>query len=389
MKTTSLTTTTTLLVLLALETAVGASFCSKQLEHGVTLQWSALHEDLISVKVTRSEQAWLGVGLGDRNDSFIVGLPDLGDTRVLPLGEDMTSSADPAVWHHAAETEQDSPRIQQGHMQTSLSLTLPLDVDHIYVASGSDNTFGPPAFVLSVSLSDTTDCDLAESSPRVLQGSRTANQNLWKAHGILMTAAWALLIPLGVTASFIRQLLTGDSWWFHIHRALNSLAVLCIIAGFVLAFYAIHQEDDQSHFRETDHRAIGVTAMWLAIIQAIMGYARPQRKLEEVVLPEEKEASPQQQDGIEPTNEQEKPDDDDDEEPELSNLRKVWALQHRLLGLALIGICWYNIHRGIDLYEDRFGDILKDRSTTAMFWGGMVGFVVSVAVLVTIARSFT
>mmetsp|Transcript_13579 Transcript_13579/g.25922 ORF Transcript_13579/g.25922 Transcript_13579/m.25922 type:complete len:407 (+) Transcript_13579:163-1383(+) len=235
-------------------------------------------------------------------------------------------------------------------------------------------------------------------------GSRTANQNVWKAHGILMTAAWAIIIPLAVTTSLVRELLSDGSW-FYIHRFLNSLAVLCVVTAFVLAFYAIHQEDDQSHFRKTDHRAIGVSALFLVMIQAILGYARPQREIEAieagVVVADEAKTSPQPQpqptpeDGIVPnTTDPERKEkaadkEDDDEAIELTDLRKLWSLQHRLLGFCLVGVCWYNIHRGIVLYEDRFGDILTDRSTTAIFWGGMIGFVISVFVLVTVVRSFT
>ena len=68
--------------------------------------------------------------------------------------------------------------------------------------------------------------------------------------------------------------------------------------------------------------------------------------------------------------------------------RKVWELQHRLLGIGLIAGAWYNIHRGISLYEDRYGNLLQDdeRSTTEIFWGGIIGLVVSFFVLATCAR---
>eukprot|EP00977_Amphora_coffeiformis_P006460 scaffold1380_cov161-Amphora_coffeaeformis.AAC.9 len=455
----------------ATTTTDGALVCTQRLDHGVTVQYyhdwrtrsSGADEDssFVSLRITRPKRAWLGVAAQDEGGPFFVGLPDPGHVRVLPLpplppppllllqqrkGEDHhhhPSGSSSNQEDEAVRRIQKSSSIQQTPTHTTLSLTFPWDElkhddgdhhsqyhRHIYVASGVENTYGEPDFVLSVALDPVQDCwtkekqgeqDASFSSSssssssstarhRKLQtqpasgGSRTANQNVWKAHGILMTAAWAIIIPLAVTTSLVRELLSDGSW-FYIHRFLNSLAVLCVVTAFVLAFYAIHQEDDQSHFRKTDHRAIGVSALFLVMIQAILGYARPQREIEAieagVVVADEAKTSPQPQpqptpeDGIVPnTTDPERKEkaadkEDDDEAIELTDLRKLWSLQHRLVGFCLVGVCWYNIHRGIVLYEDRFGDILTDRSTTAIFWGGMIGFVISVFVLVTVVRSFT
>ena len=409
---------------------------------------------LLRVTVPRLS-SWLGASVvGARGDDidhhrpFFVGLPDLNRVRVLPLlhdGEDdHYTMDDDEIQNHIGNNS-----IQQTRVYTALSLALPWN-EHdwdgteniIYVAGGVENSYGKPAFVLSTILDPEADCPVATArgeqavpytTHRHLQQQqqqqqqderRTANQNVWKAHGILMTAAWAIIIPLAVTTSLVRELLSDGSW-FYIHRFLNSLAVLCVIAAFVLAFYAIHQEDDQSHFRETDHRAIGVAVVFLIMFQAILGYARPQQQIEAIeaglmdddntkapstppqttstTRPEQEQKQQESEDGMISNTIKEHEhmgklannkkdndnDNDDDDGPELTNLRKLWSLQHRLLGFCLIGVCWYNIHRGIVLYEDRFGDILTDRSTTAIFWGGMIGFVIIVFVLVTIVRSFT
>jgi hypothetical protein len=104
---------------------------------------------------------------------------------------------------------------------------------------------------------DTTVADTgAEDTPIVIVSSTLVkpNRGLWVAHGVLMSVAWGILIPLGIGSSRLRNFFP-PGMWIKIHQTLNMTAILCTIAGFGIAVHNISAEtfdgEKTSHFTST------------------------------------------------------------------------------------------------------------------------------------------
>jgi len=89
----------------------------------------------------------------------------------------------------------------------------------------------------------------------------------WRAHGILMTIGWGILIPVGVM--FARTLKDKNPLWFYVHVAANSVGLLAAIAGFAMALIKFEREDT---FR---HRQVGISVMALGFLQPLNAAIRP------------------------------------------------------------------------------------------------------------------
>lgn len=239
--------------------------------------------------------------------------------------------------------------------------------------------------LLSVNEHNETDTDKAN-----IFENTSRQEILWTAHACIMALSWGLFVPLAIGASIIRNLLS-DGAWLQLHRSLNTLATVGTVIGFTLAFVAVYDEGksdglegrDHGHLTENSHRIIGAVVTFLILVQALTGYFRPKAPEIEMEGNEESVA------GEESTNRQSHGQTTAHSERKTTR-RKVWELQHRLVGMGMVGGAWYNIHRGISLYEDRFGNLFKDdsRSSAEIFWGGIIGLVVSLCVLATLARVF-
>ena len=125
------------------------------------------------------------------------------------------------------------------------------------------------------------------------------------------------------------------------------LVILFTTIAFLIAVAAISQETpagaDAGHFStgiSDGHRTIGLLIFILAFAQALGGMLRPHfqaaaaknTKDEEDQRPEEQAAST----------------------PKKSKARKVWEVGHRVVGLSLLGLCWYQLQLGIRLYYSIF-----------------------------------
>jgi len=89
----------------------------------------------------------------------------------------------------------------------------------------------------------------------------------WRAHGILMTIGWGILIPVGVMVA--RTLKDKNPLWFYVHVVANSAGLLAAIAGFAMALIKFEREDT---FR---HRQVGISVMALGFLQPLNAAIRP------------------------------------------------------------------------------------------------------------------
>lgn len=94
-----------------------------------------------------------------------------------------------------------------------------------------------------------------------------------RVHGALMLIGWGWLLPSGVVvAKFFRHRPNG--LWFQIHRALQTIGLLCTIAGFVIAIrnFDVFQAKGEISYQ---HGVMGATTMALGMFQPINALLRP------------------------------------------------------------------------------------------------------------------
>jgi hypothetical protein len=232
----------------------------------------------------------------------------------------------------------------------------------------------------------------------------------WAAHGSLASIAWAILIPLGIGSALLHKefvkLGFSEGFWFQLHRGLNLLAVILTIIAFAIAVYVIKEEDGELHLKEDPHFLVGTVIFLAAFLQAMFALLRPS-------LPhkEEKKGSVENMDDedtetkdVESTKQEstgkeskeivaagEKGDEiSTHKESEVetlavggekkSLLRRAWEANHRLFGVGLLAMAWWQIYSGWELFETEIGG--KDLGKVFLgVAGGISGIIVLVYVV--------
>lgn len=203
-------------------------------------------------------------------------------------------------------------------------------------------------------------------------------RDLWVVHGILMGVAWGILAPLAIGAAYLRNSLTilkENALWLRIHFHLCFHVALFTFVGFVLAVVATKQDDDLPHFKEDIHHQAGLAIFILVIVQAVAGIFRPSpvssTNTERNVKSgnDESEETP-----IDAANLNSSSGDKIKTNTTTSSsgralyARKYWEYTHRLLGMILLGLAWYNCHSGIVLQAENY-DQDDEESLLRIFWG--------------------
>ena len=268
----------------------------------------------------------------------------------------------------------------------------------IYAVGYDGNNWSGHGIQGGFKLSLTSTCDGtsttgSDSNKIVVTEIEAANGTLWKVHGILMALAWGLFAPLAVGAAVLRVFVDrvagaqNKGLWFKVHLCLNVLVLLLTIAGFAVAFVAKREgegeeeeEEEEEEEIEGVHGRLGVAIMVLVVLQSIAGFFRPG-------LPkpasEEKEKDADSRDQTDRT---------DATKSEASIAQKslgrmAWEVLHRVSGVALLGMGWYNCHTGII----KAASMLEDYNDwTGAFWsvvGVLVGLIVIGKAVLTVSSN--
>ncbi|DBB12339.1 hypothetical protein WJX82_006747 [Trebouxia sp. C0006] len=153
-----------------------------------------------------------------------------------------------------------------------------------------------------------------------------AHQNkLHHVHGWLMCLSWGFLIPLGVVIACFRTVRGMGNWWFHLHRALQTLGFLVSLAGLAVGVYL----DPGQGGLFWQHKIIGVVVNVLALVQVLAG----------ILI----------------------------RVPNTSNLRRVWNLTHWTLGRSAVALGIANIFIGMFLSSLAYKNIIAQ----AVVLGGL------------------
>lgn len=180
-----------------------------------------------------------------------------------------------------------------------------------------------------------------------------------RAHGICMAGAWAVLIPIAISSSIVREFFP-DGLWFVLHRALNALGLALTLVGFALIVHSIQEDtlpgEKPHHFSENAHSIVGLIVVVLAVLQATSGLLRPHAPTANVDEVDD-----------------EKSREIDETIPALDGTKNVktkarsaWEYGHRIVGFTTLGLAWYNCHTGMDLYTETVGG--NESGLHAILW---------------------
>jgi hypothetical protein len=380
----------------------------------------------LTVEMTYAGQGYVAFAFS--NDRF---MPD--STAVIALPDDGTGT--PFKYSMTGRTEsavQKLPQDQQtlidaSYMQndthTYMKFTKKIQEDGEPTVSLTQNNFFLYAVGNSNELEQHGMRSAFEANPSAL-GSDGVTQakdftNLWKAHGACMAVAWAILVPLGIGSSVVRNLspfLQNGGMWFQIHRTLNSIGVALTIAGFGIAVHVYKQEKGSSvkHFSDERHHTMGLVIFIFALLQALNGIFRPHLPHAATASSKPDPSAPVEDPAVrfpEPGNEGsatgvgEEEDDENDarksSQPasstpttaaaatpsagEKSKIRIAWEYFHKVFGVVTVVLAWFNCNSGIDLYDDRYDDFFLSESA---LWGIIFGITCVVLVLGVYLRFF-
>lgn len=324
-------------------------------------------------------EAWISIGLSKNHGQMsggeaIVGLPDLENSKTNPGIYDMTGYTMPCV--NLVETKRQilfDHSIEQTDMNTTLTFSrylqepdlLPLRVDRrtpFLWAVGWNNDWAEHYRVGSFLIDLRDLCDLtveADGSVTIkVDGSVTIEEDddfvtiatdgketMWQIHGMFAGLAWAVATPLAVVSSMVRDMFDkngkGGVTWFNAHMYLNVLSVLLTVAAFAVAVMTVEQKKMKHFSASKPHNVIGLAVFVIASAQIIGGLLRPHINL--------------------------------GSEKAVSTKRRTWRSIHKVTGVALLGMGFYQIFSGFSLYANKYNT--PNYSWIFGVWLGFITFV--------------
>jgi hypothetical protein len=343
--------------------------------------------------------AWIGFAITDDQRQMlgseaVIGKPDENTVQKYSLE---STTTDGIVAMSTDSQTLENATIVQANGVTTLTFTKLLVEDnnnngekeilangpnYFLYAVGSSNTFGIHALKGSVTLSKPLlQCTINGTTPDYSSneagddGSGQSadaklTQQLWMAHGWLMAISWGVLTPIAIGSSILRKRLGNKAagTWYVLHSNINTLSFACTLAGFGIAVYSV-AASGVKQFSGNLHKFLGIIVFSLVCLQVVSGLFRPNLPNEEADKQRRAAAAaaaaaaameePITQPGLDNINSYE------ERPPRKSIARMFFEVQHRILGLGLLVLCWYQCTLGIEQYN-----ILYDLSfpATSIFW---------------------
>eukprot|EP00536_Pseudo-nitzschia_multiseries_P011719 jgi/Psemu1/289867/fgenesh1_pg.412_\ len=369
--------------------ALGGQLSDATLEYVVTLaDPRADGQDTVTMVYTVPQESWLAIGFSSDGKMIgsgaVIGLPDSGEvlkyslsafdvTGVVPMPEAQQTLIETSLVQENGTTKMQFTKImdEAGEQPIVIGSNIFLGAiglfNELFYHSKRD-AFG--INLVAVDTTTTTDTDTDTDSgtmdsgetdsgqaEKVDTGAATAtaivietrNRTLWKAHGWCAALAWGLFSPLAIAAALLRNWLP-DGAWFTIHYFLNLGVGALTIAAFCLAVAAINSEAPSGgvavHFLTSPypHRFVGLVVFLMVLFQVVSGQFRPH-------TPERGE----------------------------EKSTRSWEVLHRVMGVSLLALGWYQIQSGIKIYQTFFADS-ADANLSAIFWG-IVGTISGIVVV--------
>lgn len=334
--------------------------------------------DTVTMMYTVPEEAWVSIGFSSAGmmigSSAVVGFPNSGQvlkytmsaylqTGVLPMPEEQQTLIDTSIVQAGdGTTRMQFTKIMEEAGEETIKIGINIFIGAIGMSNafffhGKRDAFGIDLVVVEETEDDVdmdgidtddTDMDGADDTKSAADTApatvaiviETRNRTLWKAHGWCATLAWGFFSPLAIGAAVLRKWFP-DGLWLKFHHYLNLGAGAFTIAAFGLGVAAISSETkgttttNHFSFSPSPHRFLGLVLFLLVSFQIASGLFRPHN----------------------PAKGEEK-----------SCTRRSWEILHRVLGLFLLGLSWYQIHSGIEIYQTIFADSAS-ANLEGIFWG--------------------
>jgi hypothetical protein len=101
----------------------------------------------------------------------------------------------------------------------------------------------------------------------------TSRYSLRVAHGIIMTIAWAIIVPFGIGAArFLKDRKGLGATWFRVHRISQAVAWVVFLAGFIIALV---MTSGDTHHHHGSHGVIGYITVIIGLVQPLNAAIRP------------------------------------------------------------------------------------------------------------------
>jgi hypothetical protein len=186
-------------------------------------------------------------------------------------------------------------------------------------------------------------------------------RKMWMTHGILMAFAWGVLVPCAIGSAILRDALTRigvpKGKWFVVHLALNGTAVVLTFISFLIGIFAFIRSGDP-HFHD-EHPKYGLVVFIMVVVQACLGFVRPKLPGHGAALAKEEDSTEDEESNIKSAS---KP-------TEKSSIRRYWEYTHRLVGVTVVGLAWYQCTTGLALLPQFIGNQPDLNTLNDIFWG--------------------
>jgi len=327
-------------------------------------------KDSITVTYTAPVTGWVAVGASETGlmvgSDSVIGIPATGEVKKYTLNSKSGDLSGIKVMPDDKQTLANTAITQANGMTTLTYTKILVEDDEVPI-----NRVGENIFIAAVGTSNTLGFHSVRGSFSLSGKVVERDNSLWVVHGWLAAIAWGVMCPLAILAGLFRKYIPGEGMWFQIHRILQTLVIVLTIASVAVAIAALNKETparlSANHFSvdfADGHRLIGLVVLIAGIVQVVNGVLRPH-------LPPKPE----------PNDAEEGNNDTPPQAAEKSSARKLWDVLHRLLGVGLLALTWYQIQLGIFWYHEFFnnGD---SESTLNIFYGviGVLGALIVIGV---------
>jgi len=352
-------------------------------------------------------QAFIGIGVNDEGlpkmtpSTAVIGRAD-GETPSVQKYR-MTASTGVQLADTTQQTLINTSFVQTDETSTLIftqllnepgQVSIRDETQWIYAVGFSDNRWMGHSIQGSFKLSLSPTCDTmgttngasTAQSGIVISNIIQPDRQMWMAHGIMMALAWGICAPLAIGSSILRTIfdrlaISNDkSLWFKIHLYMNLGTALLTLIGFSIAIAAKNQQQVK-HFEST-HAKMGLSIFIMVLLQVLAGMFRPSLPKNTQETPNEGdeesngEKKQGQKDVLDKTEREQSTDMHESVaftskmKPNKSSVRLAWEVGHRIMGLCLLAMTWYNCHTGI-VWSSMVWEENKD--WTGAFWGVVGG----------------
>ncbi|GJP29531.1 hypothetical protein CLOM_g17049 [Closterium sp. NIES-68] len=307
--------------------------CSVQLsKNAYTLHWAVNKDSTVSMAAQVATTGFVGIGFSKdgkmtNSDAAIGNVPPGALANGAAVGAYYLGGRDVGSVQPTDTWSVTNTSVTTSNGYTTMVFTRSMGTGHVPIDASAPTTIiwayspdGSTALAYHASNFGSASIDFVKGTSTAGQGSSTA---AYIAHGVLLALAFALLMPLAI---LLARLLLADRphgallnlnsgkdlrpLGFQLHRGIQLSALVVAVAGMIVIFVQAGSKG-----LSWTHGQVGLAAVILALLQAVVGFIRPDK------------TAPN---------------------------RFKWLVAHCVIGATTIALAWTAMFLGIDLYHTKF-----------------------------------